>query len=220
MNSARKCLHSRLSRTFVTLLGVTCVALSMVGAQAFAAPAVRGLTAQEWRQLGSGELVTRPAVERRGSLRLLGGSSWQVIDAKPSAVWQAVLDTSRYHRMLPRVKYAKLVNHTPQQRTVFVRHSVGVIDAEYFLKVKVYPQRWDVTFALDDSRPHSIRAAWGFYSIRPYGNGKTLLSYGAMVDVGDGVLAAIARGTVQEWTLKVPWMIRRFVEGSGRWIYR
>lgn len=209
-------------RVCFALVGVTCVALCMVLCigRALAAPNPRPLTAEEWRSLGRDELVTHPTIERRGSLRLIGGSSWQVIDAKPSAVWQAVLDTSRYHRMLPRVNYAKLLQKSARERTVFVTHTVGMSDVSYFLKVKTYPERWDVTFALDDTRPHDIRAAWGFYSIRPYGNGKTLLSYGAMIDVGDGLIASLVRTNVQEWALKVPWMIKRFVEGSGRWIYR
>lgn len=203
----------------LALLAVTCV-LFFAGSSALAAPKSRPLTAQERQRLDNGELVTRPTIERRGTLRLVGGSSWQVIDAKPSAVWQAVLDASRYHRMLPRVNRAKVIKKSAGQRTVFVSHVAGMISASYYLKVKTYPDRWDVTFVLDDTRPHSVRAAWGFYSIRPYGNGKTLLAYGAMVDVGDGLIATIARGTVQEWTLKVPKLIKRFVEGSGRSIYR
>jgi hypothetical protein len=212
-------LHRRVPRVFCASIALACV-LCIGHGLALAAPKARPLTAQERQQLDRGELVTRPEIERRGALRLVGGTSWQVINAKPSAVWQAVLDTSRYHRMLPRVKYAKLAQKNATQRTVFVMHSAGVIDASYYLKVKTYPERWDVTFTLDDSRPHSIRAAWGYYSVRPYANGKTLLAYGAMVDVGDGLFAGMTRTTVQDWALKVPWMIKRFVEGSGRWIYR
>lgn len=211
--------HCRQSRLVLALVALVCV-LCMGHGLALAAPKPRPLTTQERQRLERGELVTRPTIERRGSLRLVGGTSWQVINAKPSAVWQAVLDTTRYHRMLPRVRYAKLTQKSANQRTVYVMHSAGLVDASYYLKVKTYPERWDVTFTLDDSRPHSIRAAWGYYSVRPHGNGKTLLAYGAMVDVGDGVVAGITRSTVQEWALKVPWMIKRFVEGSGRWIYR
>lgn len=211
---------SRLPRILTALLCMLCLSLHMWVPTAVAATKARPLSAHERERLARGELVTRPVIERRGALRLVGGTSWQVIDAKPSAVWQAVLDTSHYNRMLPCVRSAKLVSKNAQQRTVFVTHSAGPVDASYYLKVKTYPERWDVTFTLDESRPRSVRAAWGFYSIRPYGNGKTLLAYGAMVDVGDGLIASLTRTTVQEWTLKVPWMVKRFVEGSGRWIYR
>lgn len=206
----------RIWRAFVALACVLCMGHGL----AFAAPKPRPLTSQERERLGRGELVARPAIERRGSLRMVGGTSWQVINAPPSAVWRAVLDTSRFQHMLPRVKFAKLVQKNAQQRTVFVSHEAGMLDASYYLKVKTYPERWDVTFTLDDSRPHSVRAAWGYYSIRPYGIGKTLLAYGAMVDVGEGLIAGIARSSVQEWTLKVPSLVKGFVEGRGRAIYR
>jgi hypothetical protein len=207
-------------RIVAVILIAICVALTVGHGLALAAPTRRPLTADERTRLSRGELVTRPLIERRGSLRLVGGSSWQVIDAVPSVVWQAVLDTQRYHRMLPRVKFARVVNETPQQRTVFVRHEVGVVDISYFLKLKTYRDRHDVTFVLDETRPHDIRAAWGFYSVRPYGNGRTLLSYGTMIDAGDGLIATLSRGQVRAWSLNVPHMVKRFVEGSGRWIYR
>ena len=205
-----------------TLLALALVSVGLwVGvASVAAAPKPAPLSAAERVRLSAGELVVRSKIERRGSLRLVGGTSWQVIDAEPSVVWRAVLDTQYYHRMLPRVEHAKVVSKSARQRTVFLEHTAGPISASYFLKVRTYPERWDVTFVLDDTRPHSVRAAWGFYSIRAYGDGKTLLAYGAMVDVGDGVLAAIARNRVQHWTLRVPAMIKRFVENSGRSIYR
>lgn len=220
MLSARPGSFLSASRACAALAIVTCVALMVGHGVALAAPTRRPLTADERMRLSRGELVARPLIERRGSLRLVGGSSWQVIDADPSVVWQAVLDTQRYHRMLPRVKFARLVNETPQQRTVYVRHEVGVVDISYFLKLKTYRDRHDVTFALDETRPHDIRAAWGFYSVRPYGNGRTLLSYGTMIDAGDGLIATLSRGQVRTWSLNVPSMVKRFVEGSGRWIYR
>jgi hypothetical protein len=30
----------------------------------------------------------------------------------------------------------------------------------------------------------------------------------------------VLRPAVQEWALRVPWMVKRFVEGSGRYIYK
>ena len=49
--------------------------------------------------------------------------------------------------------------------------------------------------------------------------GKTLLAYGVMADIGGGFLMGSMRDSVHEWMLRTPWMIKRFVEGSGRKIY-
>jgi hypothetical protein len=70
-------------------------------------------------------------------------------------------------------------------------------------------------------RPHDLRAAWGFYNVRPYADGKkTLLAYGVMADIGMGPVGALIGDDVHEWLLKVPWTVKRFVEGSGRHIYK
>ena len=73
---------------------------------------------------------------------------------------------------------------------------------------------------MDDRRPHDLRAAWGFYSGAPLRAGDALLAYGVMADIGDGLGARFVRGSVHDWMMKVPWMVKRFVEGSGRYIYK
>jgi ribosome-associated toxin RatA of RatAB toxin-antitoxin module len=178
------------------------------------------LTLTERKQLNSGELVQRPVRETRGKLDLMGGTSWQVIDAPPERVWRALLDVKRYPRMLPRVIEARLVKRKGDTRLIFVRQGAAFVETTYHLKVSVNRKQRDMTFALDDKRPHRVRAAWGFFSVRPYGKARTLLTFGIMADPGEGLIAAMMRGIVHEWMLKSPWMIKRFVEGSGQWIYK
>ena len=197
----------------------------LVCAVVFSTPAiVRGaddqLTVDERKQLERGELVVRPTTERRGRLDLIGGTSWQLIDAKPDVVWEALLDTQYYHRMLPQVREAKLVADHRDVRTVYLTHGFGLLRASYHLKVKLKETDREIWFAMDDTKPHQLEAAWGFYSVRPYRGGRTLLTYGVMADLGEGVLRSVVKGTVHEWILRVPWMVKRFVEGSGRWIYK
>ena len=181
----------------------------------------RDFSTEERASLAAGGLVSRPMVERRGSLELRGGTSFQVIDAPMRVVWQALLDTSHYHRMMPRVIEARVVNDDAHERTVFMRQGAGPFEKTYYLTVRMYEERGDITFSIDERRPHDLRAAWGFYTIRPYADGKkTLLAYGVMADIGLGGLGALVRSDVHEWLLKVPWTVKRFVEGSGRHIYK
>ena len=205
----------------VGLTGVLALGLTLSAAPVIAAADREdGLTLSERKQLERGELVQRAVRETRGKLDLLGGTSWQVIDAPADRVWRALLDVPRYPRMLPRVLEARVVNDVDGTRTVFVRQGAAFIDTTYHLKVQVDAAQHDMTFALDDKRPHRVRAAWGFFSVRPYGQGRTLLTFGIMADPGEGLIAAAMRGLVQDWMLKSPWMIKRFVEGSGQWLYR
>jgi hypothetical protein len=177
------------------------------------------LTADERQRLERGELVERRMVREQGRLRLMGGTSWQVIDAEPAVVWQALLDTAYYPRMLPQCSEARVISDSGSARTVFVRHGGGLVEASYYLDVRLDPRRQDMTFRVNESRPRGIRSAWGFYAVRSHPGGRTLLAYGVMADIGDGVARALLRGSVHEWMMKVPWMVKRFVEGSGRYLY-
>lgn len=181
------------------------------------------LTGEEWGRLRAGELVQRPTTRVRGGVELMGGSSWQVIDASPDVVWRALLDTPHYPRMMPQVLEAKLVQSAEDRRTVFMRQgSEGLFEARYYLDVKVDAARRGLSFSVDGRRPHEVvEAVWGFYSVVPYAEGKkTLLAYSVMADIRGGLLGSVMRDSMHEWMLRTPWMIKRFVEGSGRWIYK
>ncbi len=213
------------ARPIASLLALPCVlALVLAGSLASSALAKRegerDLTQDERDSLAAGDLVRRPMTQRRGDLHLMGGTSYQVIDAPPRVVWSALLDTQRYPRMMPQVLEARVVRAEDGERTVFMRQGAGPIDASYYLTINVYQERGDITFSIDERRPHDLRAAWGFYTVRPYEGDKTLLAYGVMADIGGGMLGSMVRGTVHEWMLKVPWTVKRFVEGSGRHIYK
>lgn len=180
----------------------------------------RGLTPAERRALDGGELVVRPQRRQRGPRELVGGSSWQVIDAPPEVVYAALLDTKRYPRMLPQVSEAREVARRSRgRRTVLVHHGAGPVDVSYHVNLRAVPGRRELHFSLDRTRPHGLEAAFGFYSVRRYRGGRSLLAYGIMVDLGPGLVRALVRDTVHEWMLKTPWTIKRFVEGSGRYLY-
>lgn len=183
--------------------------------------ALSTFSSKERSSLEQGRLVERPMERRSGSLRLLGGTSYQVIDAPVNVVWQALLDTPHYHRMMPQLLEAKVVEQARDRRTLFMRQGAsGLAEASYYLNVNVDASQRDIEFRMDEDRPHDLRAAWGFYNVRPYAGGtRTLLSYGIMADLGDGMLIGLARDSVREWMLRTPWMVKRFVEGSGRHIY-
>jgi ribosome-associated toxin RatA of RatAB toxin-antitoxin module len=202
-------------------MGIVAVVV-VASALAFSSGALAGaddaLGPLELARLGRGELVQRTATEQRGALRLMGGSSWQVIDAAPDVVWTALLDTAHYPRFLPQLADARVVHDGGHTRTVFMQHA-GVLGPSYYLALKVDEAQRNISFRLDDRRPHDIRAAWGFYAVRPYAGDRTLLAYGVKADIGDGVVSAVLRSSTHEWMMKVPWMVKRFIEGSGRYLY-
>jgi len=179
-------------------------------------------SSDELRSLAAGKLVRRPVAQRRGDLHLIGGTSFQVIDAPIHVVWQALLDTQHYPRMMPEVVEAKLVDKAESKRTLFMRQgNLSMLEVKYFLAVNLDSKRRDIEFRLDPSHDNDLRSAYGFYNLRPFKDdaGRTLLSYGIMADIGSGLLVSLARDTVHEWMLRTPWLVKRFIEGSGRYIY-
>src|SRR5262245_42406416 len=91
----------------------------------------RPFSSDELAQLRSGQLVKRASSEHRGTLQLMGGSSWQLIDAPPDAVYRALLDTAKYNRMLPAVTASKLVNEQAGARVIRLEHKRGPIGLSY-----------------------------------------------------------------------------------------
>jgi hypothetical protein len=225
-NSARRSGRAARARGRARItLPIALASMMLLAAGAYAGNGTRELSTEERASLDRGALVQRPMVQRRGSLELMGGTSYQVIDAPLKVVWSALLDTSHYHRMMPRVLEARLVSSDARkqdtERTVFMRQGAGPFEKAYYLTVRIYEERGDITFSVDERRPHDLRAAWGFYTVRPYADGtKTLLAYGVMADFGVSGLGALVRGDMHDWLLKVPWTVKRFVEGSGRYIYK
>jgi carbon monoxide dehydrogenase subunit G len=189
---------------------------SAVSSGASTAGAPRPFSAAERRTLERGGLVVRRRSERRGALTLVGGTSWQRIDLPADAVWRALLDTARYPKMLPACTAARVLASRGDQRTISLVHEVGPVRAAYALHARVDAARRDITFSLDPSRPHDVRAAWGFFTVRPQGASRSVLSYGVMADYGDGVFGGLLRPKLREWSLRVPALVKAFVEGEGR----
>lgn len=176
-----------------------------------------GFSAEERRRLASGELVTRPVERQRGQRRLIGGSSWQVVNQPPEVTWRALCDTDAYPHMLPSTRSVDVVAHRPGQRTVRIRHEVGFVSARYHLRMDFDHERRDVSFRLDAQRPNDLRAAWGFLAVSAYEDDpdRSLVSYGVMADPGGGMLGGVIRPQIHEWILRVPQTIRTYLNGSG-----
>jgi len=208
----------------LALIGLlTCgAALMSVGVPPARAQEVarKPFTPDEKARLSAGKLVTRPVTETRGDLRLIGGASWQIIDAPPEIVFRALLDTKNYPHSLPTVSAASVVSDSKTMRRVRFEHKRGPFGIAYRLALTVDPERRDVTFKLNDRLESGMRAVWGFMAATPYGANRTLLSYGVMADPGDGLIVGIVRGVIHEWMLRVPMQVKKYVESPyGRRLY-
>jgi ribosome-associated toxin RatA of RatAB toxin-antitoxin module len=198
--------------SFTLLLAATITAPRVAHAQ-------KELSGAERASLNRGQLVMRPMERRHGDLKLVGGVAWQVIDLPSESVWKAVTDYGNYRRFIP-VAIESLVTHKDAKgSTVRMRHARGPIDMEYSLHLSVKESTKTASFKVDKARKHDIREGWGYFAVEPFGPTKSLVTFGIFADVGDGIFAGLVRPKVQDWMLRVPAELRKFVHGSGRRLY-
>lgn len=193
--------------------------VALAGAPSLAESKAAGLTTEDKRLLESGELVMKPQNEQRGTLKLFGGQSWQVVDVSADVAWRAMEDLPRYKRIIPLATESNVKGQNGDEIDLQIRQEWGPVDIKYVLQTTLNPEKRVMMFRLDHSQGHELRAGWGFLRVRPWKDGKSLVSFGAMVDIGDGVLVSIIRPAVRKDLLRIPTRFKRYVEGDGRELY-
>jgi len=201
------------------LTALLCVFVALPGTPSSSESAPGGLSATEKHLLASGELVMKPINEQRGSLKLFGGQSWQVVDVPVEAAWRAMEDLPSYKRIIPLATESSIKAQSGDEIDLAIRQQWGPVDITYVLQTTLDPQKRIMMFRLDHSQGHELRAGWGFLRARPWKGKKTLVSFGAMVDIGDGVLVSIIRPAVRRDLLRIPTRFKGYVEGEGRELY-
>ena len=202
----------------------TALALLCVFSVTFAAPSPSlssndKLTDEDKRLLVSGELVVKQKNEQQGSLKLIGGQSWQIVDVPVDIAWQAVADLSRYKRFIPLATESVVKHQAGNEADLAMRQQWGPIDVRYVFQTTLDPDGHSMVFRVDHSQDHDIRAGWGFMRVRPFKGNRTLVSFGALVDIGDGIFVSIIRPAVRKNLLRIPFYFKRHLEGDGRMLY-
>jgi ribosome-associated toxin RatA of RatAB toxin-antitoxin module len=172
------------------------------------------LTTEDKKLLAKGELVMKPKNEQRGAYKLFGGQSWQIIDVPAGEAWAALKDLSGYKHFIPLATESNVSNRVDNEADVAMRQQWGPIDVKYVLQTTVEAERGAVVFRVDHSKDHDIRAGWGFIRVRPYKKDRTLVSFGALVDIGDGVFVSIVRPAVRKDLLRIPYFFKKHIEAE------
>lgn len=185
--------------------------LLALAASAVAQESTQGFSPDERARLLAGELVARPITRREGAYHLVGGVSWQIVRAPVDEVWEVVLNTAIYPRLIPSLDEIEVIEEREDLRVVRMHHSYSVASAEYFSRVRIDRDNHQIRFDLDRSRPHQLRAGRGFLSLRTH-RGDTIVSWGVLADVGAGMVMQVFGPLLHDWMLRVPRCIRDEVE--------
>ncbi|HEX2875800.1 MAG TPA: SRPBCC family protein [Polyangiaceae bacterium] len=173
-------------------------------------PVKQTLTAGEQGALHAGRMVSRPLTFEQAGGRYVGGVSYQVVDAEPEVVLAALSDVANWPDALPRTKSARLLDSANGLSRVELVQGGSFLDARYTVML----ERADtetIRFWMDPSEPHDIRDVWGFFRVKALPGGRSLITVGAALDLGDG-LPRLFEDKVARMMLRAPRQIRDFVQ--------
>ena len=219
MNIARHRQQSRHRSILPIITTVFCGLLVSLAAPSRSLAGDDDLTKEDKKELAAGELVMKQKNEQRGAYKLIGGQSWQIVDVPIDIAWQALRDLPLYKRIIPLATETDVKRQSGEEADLAVRQQWGPVDVRYVLQTTIDSGRRAVVFRVDHSQEHDIRAGWGFIRLRPYKGTRTLVSFGALVDIGDGVFVSIIRPAVRRDLLRIPSYFKRHVEDEGRDLY-
>jgi len=184
-----------------------------VGAHAQAAPRVgssaSSLSRPEREALLAGEVVARPMHFETDSGSYRGGVSYSVVNAPPAAVLSALTNVDTLPQALPHTKSARLIDVRGSLARVELVHGDGTT---YTVRIERSAQRSELRFWLDSSRPHDISDVFGFFRVEPFGDGKSLVTVAAALDLGPGITSLFFSDAIERSLLSTPGRIRIYVE--------
>jgi hypothetical protein len=163
--------------------------------------------------------IERPMVVERGGRRYVGGVAYQVVAAPAPVVYSALQDGQVIERVLPKTKQVRVLSRQGNVWHVELLQGNRWITVEYtvvFREAPVVasdPALRSVDFWLDPSFAHDIEDVWGFFSVRELDAKRSLVSTGALVDLGHG-FARLFETRVQQLILSTARNIQRYFEAE------
>lgn len=201
-------------------LAAACALVAIAATSSSAAIANPAKFSNDRERLERGEQVTYAQIEDIQGRHYVGGVAYMMIDATPQEFFQVLEDTNAWEAVLPKTKYATRVAEGKNEERVELHQGNALVDATYTLHLVREPDDHRVRFWLDLSRPHTIEDAWGFFRYdvvsKPGEPSRLLVSYGALVDVGPGILRELYENRLHIAMLTVPERLRAYVDRAKK----
>ena len=196
------------------------VALAVTAAE----PVARadGLSPAEDARLQAGETIVRAQTLEHDGKRYVGGVTYALVDAPPEALTRLVDDVATWRRILPRTRDVSRVDDGDGKQRVELTQGTALLHTTYTIVVARDPDEVPggprtTRFWLDPSHPHGIDDAWGFLRLEPAPRGRTLVTWGVLVDVGDGFVRHFFEERIRALALTVPQRVQAWAgEKNGQ----
>lgn len=176
-----------------------------------------GLSEAQHQTLRAGGRVEQFVELERQGQRYVGGVSYALVRAEPRQVFGVLNQVSTLSEVLPGTRNTRIIDRSGNRVRVELEQGNSVVSSTFtvFFQLEPPEDRFDpqvVRFWLDPSRPHSIDDAWGFFRATRYDEGHSLVSVGALVNLGPGLIRMLFEKRIQRSILRMPNRIRTTVE--------
>jgi hypothetical protein len=184
---------------------------AVVASAALSGPSARGdgLSSAENSRLLRGETVVRFQSLARGAQHYVGGLAYAIVDAPVDDLAPLLDDVNAWKRILPKTRSARRIGAVGGDALVAMTHGTAFVEASYTMRV--HREDNAMRFWMDRRRSHDIEDAWGFLRAEPTADGRTLITYGVLIDIGPGLFRDLFEDSVRRLALSVPDRVRGFV---------
>jgi hypothetical protein len=169
------------------------------------------LSGAEADRLIHGQTVSRRQETRLGMRRYVGGVTYAIVDWAPDDVTSLLYDLRLWHRFIPKAREVRRLSAAGGDPRVEISHGTPLISVKYSMRVKREGRA--VRFWMDPTMPHDIEDIWGFFRLAPLPNGRTLITFGILIDLGDGMLRDLFENLVRELAVvEIPNNVRTVIQ--------
>jgi hypothetical protein len=165
-----------------------------------------GLSIPETERLYRGQTVVRTQTLDRAGRHYVGGVTYALLDADADEVARLFDSVEAWRRVLPEIRSTRAAGTAGDDPLIEVTHGNAIIQATYTMRV--HRDARSARFHLEPRRRHDIEDVWGFLRAEPLADGRTVLTYGVLIDMGPGLLRNLFEDRVRETALTVPERIR------------
>jgi hypothetical protein len=180
-----------------------------------------GLTAEQHETLRAGKRVEELVELERQGQRYVGGVSYALVRAEPRQVFEVLNQLRTLSDVLPSTRDTRIIDRSGNRVRVELEQGNSMVSTTFTVFFQLEPPEGHndphvVRFWLDPSQPHSIDDAWGFFRAARYDAQHSLVSVGALVNLGPGVIRMLFEQRIQRSILRMPNRIRDTVERTSR----
>jgi ribosome-associated toxin RatA of RatAB toxin-antitoxin module len=204
-------------RLTTIILGLLLLALIWIPG---AARADTTFTAEEQATLDRGDVVRRPLGEDSNSEGYLGGTSYALIHAEPDVVWRAMQDFSAFPDIFPQTLATEIISDRGNRKVVKMTQGTSLVTISFYVLYRLDEEARKISWEMIQDQPHDLEDTRGYWQVEAHGEGRSLVTYVNVINIGQGAVLALFSRAVESGLLALPGNLRIWIEGPNGSRYR